>query len=148
MIDSDFSGALLELDYRAIVAFNCRLAECRRRCDFNGLLKEQLLPLLQSFSGYYFFSDADSNPVQICDSVNIPEQTLSVLLLMFSCDPIRHHMLSRRRLVMAYDVDLNRKELAAAKNSFFLPTPAHESLCHSIYRFHEHGPSFLEHTRR
>lgn len=60
MMDSDFSGALSEQDYRAIVSFNRRLVECSRRSDFNGLLKDQLLPLLQSSSCTYLLTELDA----------------------------------------------------------------------------------------
>jgi hypothetical protein len=76
MINSDFTGALSEQDYLAIVDFNGSMGECRRRSDFKGLLKEHLLPLLHSFSCCYLFTDPDFSQVRIYDSVNIPEETL------------------------------------------------------------------------
>lgn len=129
MTDSDFHWGISEQDYSAIVVFNGLLGECRhRRSDFKELLKVHLLPLLHSFSCYYFLTEPDFSKIRIHDSVNIPEETLPFLPQFFSTDPLAGQIISRYRSVMAYDVDKDRKELDETRHRFFLANPQYESL--------------------
>ncbi|MGR9117644.1 MAG: helix-turn-helix transcriptional regulator [Gammaproteobacteria bacterium] len=123
---SDFSLELSEQDYQSIITFNRRLLECRQRSDLNGLLKSHLLPLLQSQSCVYFFTESDLSQIQIHDAVNIPQEFLTYFPKLVNIDPMGHELLKSHRMVMAYDVDFDRNILHNYRTQFFLDNPEYE----------------------
>lgn len=132
MANSDAFGKLSEQDFNDIVAFNRQLLTCHHRLELNALLKDRLLPLLQSKSCLYFYTEPDLSKVQISEGINVPKETLALLPHMFAADPTIPKFLSGHRSVLAYDVDLDRSIVSKNRDQFFLDNPQFESL-RSVY---------------
>lgn len=132
MANSEVSRDLSDRDLNDIVAFNRELLLCRQRADLNALFQERLLPLLQSKSCLYFYTEPDLSKFQISEAINIPKETLALLPHMFAYDPMVPKFLSGHRSVLAYDVDLDRSIVSKNRDQFFLDNPQFESL-RSVY---------------
>lgn len=132
MSDSKVSGALSERDFNDIVAFNRQLLACHQRSELNALFQDRLLPLFQSKSCLYFYTEPDLSKVQISEGINVPKETLAFLPHMFAADPTVPKFLSGHRSVLAYDVDLDRSIVSKNRDRFFLDNPQFESL-RSVY---------------
>ncbi|WP_027389149.1 LuxR C-terminal-related transcriptional regulator [Chrysiogenes arsenatis] len=132
MTNSKSSGRLSSQDFNDIVAFNHHILNCRQRSELKALLHDRILPLLRSQACIYFFTEPDLSRFAIYDTVNIPEETLSLLPHMFSRDPLAPMFLSGHRSVIAYDVDLDRGLVNKNRNQFFIDNPQFEPL-RSIY---------------
>jgi DNA-binding CsgD family transcriptional regulator len=116
--------SLPEGDYRALLDIVTRTLSAGTPRSLAALLRSRLLPLLGAETCFHAWIDLDLLRPRIIGAVGIPQPEIGAIQAFLPWCPLTRHLIDRKRLVAAYDLDVPRSELHDSVERFFGAHPA------------------------